>query len=156
MKTWQELHYNEGYLGEDWFKDWFVIASRNRDSRILDQSNFESILESMGGESDTVQIIRSGHWACGWIELLLVNPTNIDKVEHAEWIHFELSKYPVFDENNYYRMEADYAIELWKELPLKERIELCVKASLSIFAARSTTPPQDDCGKIWEYLTCDA
>lgn len=156
MKTWKELHYDEGYLGEDWFQNWFVLTGRNRDSRILDQSNFESILKYMGGESDNVQVIRSRHWACGWIELILVNPIDTDKVELANNVLSELSKYPVFDEDNYYRMEADYAIELWKELPLKERIELCVKANLSIFASRSAIPPQDDNGRIWEYLTCDA
>lgn len=156
MKTWKELHYDDGYLGEDWFKDWFVLIGRNRDSRILEQSNFESILKYMGGESDNVQIIRSGHWACGWIELLLVNPIDADNVELANDIQSKLTKYPVFDENDYYKRESEYAIELWKELPLRERLELCKKAGLSIFASRHNTVPQEDTGRIYEYLTCDA
>ena len=156
MKTWKELHLDEGYLGEDWFKDWFVLYGRNRDSRILEQSNFESILKYMGGESDNVQIIRSGHWACGWIEFLLVNPIDTDKIELAENVGIELAKYPVFDDSDYYSHESEYAIELWRDIPIKERITLCIKAGVSIFAARREYIPEEDNGTIYEHLTCDA
>jgi hypothetical protein len=53
----------------------------------------------MGGESSNVQVHRFGHWACGWFELILINPVNKDIVKKAEDIMSALSDYPVVDED---------------------------------------------------------
>lgn len=99
-----------GSADESWQE--FVVLSvyRNRDSNILDESNFECALDTLGGESDDVQVHRFGHWGCGWFELLLVNP-NSNKIEDAYKIQTALQNYPVLDESDY----SDRQWELYTE-----------------------------------------
>ena len=73
------------YLGSEEGFDWFLVFSQNRDSDCLERSNFRSALRLLGGESDNVNVIRHGHWACGWIEYLIVNPKS-EEVKIAEEI----------------------------------------------------------------------
>jgi hypothetical protein len=88
------------YIGEDYF-DYYVVYSRNRDSNVLEQSNFEAALKLLGGEcEDKVIIIRSGHWGCGWLELLLVHKDD-SHVAIAENIHEQLESYPVLNDIDY-------------------------------------------------------
>ena len=82
--------------------------SRNRDSEILDESNFEAALEMLGGESDDVQINRYGHWACGWFEVIQVNPKRIDLIKKCIEIKELLDKYPVLDDSDYFERENEY------------------------------------------------
>jgi len=50
----------------------FVFLGRHRESDLLTESNFECGLKAIGGESDTVKIVRESHESgkprriCGW------------------------------------------------------------------------------------------
>ncbi|MDO8643923.1 MAG: hypothetical protein Q7S00_03010, partial [bacterium] len=90
------------------FPGWYGVVFRNRDSELLDESNFESALKELGGESENVQIFRFGHWACGWWEVLGVRD---DKIPGAEDIEKRLAQYPVLDEDEYSRRESDATYE---------------------------------------------
>ena len=97
--------------------DYLVFLSRSRDSGILDESNWEVALRELGGESDDVQIHRFGHWACGWFEIILINP-NSDKIDEAQELADSLESYPILDESDFSQREYDAAIELgytWSE-----------------------------------------
>lgn len=85
-----------------------VVLSRSRDSEILDESNFESALDMLGGESKNVKVERFGHWACGWFELILVDPKSKKHLKIAQKIHNELKDYPVLDESDYSEREWEY------------------------------------------------
>lgn len=101
-------------------QDWLVVAGRNRDSKCLERSNFEVLLEDLGGESALVEIHRFGHWACGWFELLLAHPIFHDKL--CEWKE-ALELYHVADDEHYCRMEMEEANEVWERCyDWKERI----------------------------------
>jgi hypothetical protein len=83
-------------------------VGRNRDSELLDESNFEAALEMLGGESKSVvEVHRFGHWGCGWFELILVNPKAIKKLKIAYEVTELLNHYPVLDDSDYYEREAD-------------------------------------------------
>jgi hypothetical protein len=71
------------------------------------ESNFESALEMLGGESKSVRVDRFGHWACGWFELILVNPKNEAKLTKAYEIRKLLDEYPVLDDTDYYERENE-------------------------------------------------
>lgn len=89
-------------------QDWLVIpCSRNRDSGALDESNFRVALESLGGESDDVQVHRFGHWACGWFEIIIVNPARENAVDKAEGIEAALANYPVLSDEDYSALEFE-------------------------------------------------
>lgn len=98
-----------GPTEEEWC-DFVVLIGQNRDSDILTQSNFRCALERLGGESKNVVVNRFGHWACGWIELILVNP-NSKKIQKAYDIYKSLQKYPVLDDGDFSEAENEYRSE---------------------------------------------
>jgi hypothetical protein len=102
------------YAGDLPDPNWLCLMSRNRDSDLLVESNWECALKILGGESDTVQISRTGHWACGWIEWLSVlkgSPaqTIAEKIEH------DIDQYPVLDEDHFSELEHEEASRIWLE-----------------------------------------
>lgn len=53
--------------------EWFVVGFRSRDTTER-TTRFNYKLKRMGGESETVEVHRFGHWACGWFEIILKAP----------------------------------------------------------------------------------
>lgn len=89
--------------------DWFVVpVSRNRDSEILEESNFDAALKILGGESATVEVHRFGHWGPGWFEIILVHP---DREKDVQEIQDGLEDYPVLDEDGYSEREHEENLE---------------------------------------------
>ena len=131
-------------------EDWLVCpCGRNRDSQILERCNFDACLEILGGESDTVEVHRFGHWAVGWFEVILVSPTRSAEVEEIER---SLADYPILDEDKYSDQEWTEVAEYWASLRVADRVELCQRFGVSIFAARRDDVPGDDCGAMHQYL----
>jgi hypothetical protein len=94
-------------------EEWLVIpCGHNRDSDCLTESNFYSALSMLGGESETVEIHRFGHWGPGWFEILLVDP-NSPAATIAQQIEDSLEGYPVLDEDDYCCRENEAACETW-------------------------------------------
>lgn len=139
------------YIGEDW-PEWFVFLGQHRDSDTLTRSNFECGLARLGGESETVQVIREGHWAVGWVEWIGIHESAADKLDAAEIMLGKLKDYPVLDDDHFSDLEWKEADEQWKRLSVSERVDLCREAGASIFAARRDYPPADDSGYIFEAL----
>lgn len=124
MKTYAEFrptgHDCKG-LGLDDRQDWLVVpCPRNRDSDCLQESNFRSALRMLGGESDTVERYSFGHWACGWFEIILVQP-GTDSERIATEIETSLEHYPVLDENDWSDLEHETAQQVWRECYTEER-----------------------------------
>lgn len=111
------------YIGQS-FEDsqLLVLLARHRDSDCLSESNFAVALGALGGESETVQIIRIGHWAVGWIEYLCVLAGSPAEVI-AQDIENALSDYPVLDETDLSEREQACANELWSSWPVSWRLE---------------------------------
>lgn len=124
--------------------DFLVLLGRNRDSDILTEVNFEVALEILGGESDTVQVHRFGHWACGWFELLLVHPSR--EIE-AQAIEDDIEHYPILDEDKYYLACEEARTEYWNECSISERVDMCRNAGISIFSARLNYCPDRSSGE---------
>jgi hypothetical protein len=90
------------YAGKD-LSAFVAVVSQNRDSDSLDKSNFRVALMRLGGESATVQVHRFDHWACGWVENLLIDPTNATAVLEAARIAADMERYPVLDDDDHAR-----------------------------------------------------
>lgn len=131
------------------FSDVYVVVTRSRDSSTLEESNWRSALKRLGGESETVQIYRFGHWACGWWEALCVTGASIPV---GEEIYQELEQYPVVDEADWSMLEFDNAVEAWEHSSISEKVRLCQKHNISVFAARRTEFPEDPTGSLVAYL----
>ena len=137
MQTWKEYMNTGGPSGFDGFSNYmgghehenmYVLYGRNRDSDTLENSNFETILASLGGESESVWIESFNHWACGWIELILISPDFPGKVKEAEAVLERLSDYPVFDEEHFSQKEFEEMVEGYHSFYRKRIIEAIEEA----------------------------
>jgi hypothetical protein len=128
----------------------YVIYSHNRDSSILEETNFKAILEDLGGEGDLVRVIRHGHWACGWIEYITVDDTAPEALlDQCVDITRALAGYPVYSDDLYSEAQWAAIAEHWKQSILRDRVDYCRDAGISIFAARRDCMPEG----IWEVLS---
>jgi hypothetical protein len=136
-------------------QEWLVApCGQNRDSEALTRSNYETQLaelEKLDPEWETFEEHRFGHWGPGWFEIVIVKPES-----PAHYAALEIAKsmedYPVLDEDDFCQKESDEAQETWEFYSMRDRIELCSEAGVSIFAARRDCPPHDDQGYIQERL----
>lgn len=99
---------------EDERESWALMpVARNRDSNVLDNCNFDEFLEGLGGESDTVEVHRFGHWGCGWFEIIIVDPNDDAAINKAYEMAGALQDYPVLNEEKLSEMELEEAGESW-------------------------------------------
>lgn len=124
------------YMGDDLSDLLRAPVSRTRDSDLLDESNFATALDLLGGESDTVRVHRFGHWACGWYELLLIDPRDTVAVGIAEKLADRLASYPVLNEDHFSDLEWSTATRYWDDMSLRDRIDALARSGGSIFSAR--------------------
>jgi len=136
--------------------DSFYIApcSQSRDSSILEKVNFET----MGGrvlaasQHDETEIHRFGHWACGWYEMLLIHPDDIPALIVAAELSAALADYPSLNDEAYSMAEIEAAAEYWSRCRVSDRVEICQRCGISVFAARRDEMPEDSTGELVSYL----
>ena len=117
------LDSTSNYMGKTPEANLLVLLGRNRESDLLSESNWETALKRLGGESETVVIHRFGHWLCGWLEYLCVEE-NTKAHELALEMEKEMEAYPVLDEEDWSEREDEAAQKAWKEwYDNKERLE---------------------------------
>ena len=121
-KSFRPTEFDAPGLGLDDRQDWLVLpVGRNRDSDPLPKSNFYAALERMGGESETVEVHRFGHWACGWIENVIIHPS---RATEGEAIAAALDYYPILDDEDFRERERVCANATWRQCyNTEERIE---------------------------------
>lgn len=137
--------------------DAFLIApvSQTRDSGCLERSNWTVVTSAVLAVSTHEQtaIHRFGHWACGWYELLLIHPDDEAALREAEEFEAALENYPVADDEHLSALEWQEACDYWERASVRERVELCAAADISIFAARRDELPDDPTGALLQQLT---
>lgn len=141
----------DSYWGAEW-PDYFIFLSQHRDSDALSRSNFECGLEALGGESETVQVVRERHWAVGFVEWIAIHESDERALELAEEILCGLSDYPVLNEEHFYALEYSEAEQYWESMSVRERMDYCERAEISIFSARRDYLPEDSSGFLLELL----
>lgn len=93
--------------------NWIVAdITRNRDSGPLHRSNFKIYLQELGGESDTVEVHRFGHWGRGWYEIIIYRPGS-EAEKKAYDLDRALANYPILDENDHSETCWEEFIETW-------------------------------------------
>ena len=112
MKKWSR---SENYIGETYY-DYYVLLIHTRDSGLVEESNFQSALKMLNGESDTVKVIRSSHWLCGWIEIILIHESDKVSVDKGFEIEKSLESYPIFNEEDFYERESEKRDEYIEEI----------------------------------------
>lgn len=120
MKTFDQYHKDCGsccYWGDR--GTWLLCITRTRDSDSLELSNFEVMHQTLTSQDTPgkldkhVAIERENHWLCGWVEHVLLDPSNAKLVDIAEKMQKQLEAYPVLDEMHWSNLECqqyeDYA-----------------------------------------------
>jgi len=150
-KNWTPTSFDPRGHGLPGRQDWLVApVMRIRDSGCRAESNFAVLLAALGGESDTVEVHRFGHWGPGWFEIILIDPLDTARVKEAEDAESALACYPVLDDMDLSTRESERAHDAWMHMRLKDRIYVCQRFRVSIFAARHDEVP--DCSEIEDYL----
>lgn len=102
----------DSYFGAEW-PDYFSAGGQHRDSDCLTRSNFACTLKALGGESETVIVVRESHWAVGWVEWLAIHKDDEKALREADAIHVDLEDYPVVDEDHWSELEQEEANGVW-------------------------------------------
>ena len=138
----------------------YCIVTKNRESSLLEQSNFARITEDLIADAERlgeepsdgefwVYTWSARHWACGWVEYVMVRkdaPASL--LEIAGEIVGDLEGYPVYDESHYSDLQCEEIAQYWERCGTRERMEWCRDAGVSIFAARSANVPEF----VWDEL----
>ncbi len=123
----------------------YVVATRNRDSQLLDESNWDATraalmragAEILQDDEGDVYDFRAHHWACGWVEYLIVRPEAPEPVKAAAAdCIIARDAYPILDEDDYSKRQCEAQFDYWRGMLLQDRVELCRENGDSIFAAR--------------------
>jgi hypothetical protein len=107
------------YYGETW-EGHYVFLWQTRDSDALARSNFTCALEQIG---KGIAVSHERHWACGWIETILIPEDNYNALRVADEIMRKLEDYPVLNEDHFSQLEyeeQDY--EDWRKEDLEEAL----------------------------------
>ncbi len=123
------------YVGAVWPAT-YVFLGQNRDSDAITRSNFRVALKRLGGESETVQVVRESHWACGWVEWIAIHQDDEKAVTLANEMLKSIEDYPVLDESDWSDLEYTEAMEFWDSMSLSMKVDYCRDAKVSVFAAR--------------------
>lgn len=111
------------------YQEWLVAGGHNRDSDDLGESNWHATLDCLReidpGSVDHY-VVSFGHWACGWVEIVLVRPDSAAAKE-AERIESALLDYPVLDDSDFSEREMASAMS---------DIEDCLRGVYNVTAAQ--------------------
>lgn len=103
------------YAGETWPDYYSAGVGQSRDSDALERSNFATMLQLLGGESETVIVVRESHWAVGWIEWIAIHDSDTAALAIADEAKGRLEDYPVLNEDDFSEREMEEANEIWRE-----------------------------------------
>ena len=101
------------YCGEIWPGYYSAGVGQSRDSDALERANFDAMLKAIGGESETVTVVRESHWAVGWVEWIAIHTDDGAALQIADQIKGDLADYPVVDESLWSEYEDNDCSETW-------------------------------------------
>lgn len=110
LKRWE---HPADYFGAVWPDYYSAGVGQSRDSDVLERANFVAMLKALGGESDTVIVVRELHWAVGWVEWIAIHADDDKALTLADEIKGDLDDYPIVDESLFSEMEMEEANEVW-------------------------------------------
>jgi hypothetical protein len=103
------------YFGAEWPEYYSSGVGRSRDSDCLEESNFHSMLAALGGESETVQVVRENHWAVGWVEWIAIHESDEQALRAADRQQERLEGYPILNEDDFSEREYEECRRVWAD-----------------------------------------
>jgi hypothetical protein len=112
IQRWARL---ANYAGETWHGYYSAGIGQSRDSSDLEASNFAAMLKLLGGESETVIVVRESHWAVGWVEWIAIHESDDAALAIADETLDRLESYSVLDEDDFSQREQETADTIWRD-----------------------------------------
>jgi hypothetical protein len=129
------------YAGASWPEYFSSGVGQSRDSDALERANFQAMLTLLGGESETVIVVRESHWAVGWVEWIAIHDTDTKTLKIADDAMGRLGDYPVLDDELFSRIEDDECSEVWLNCyDTKERANYLRKHVGKVYPLSGETP----------------
>lgn len=111
------------YFGAEWPEYYSAGVGRSRDSDCGEESNFHAMLQGLGGESATVQVVRESHFLCGWVEWIAIHESDEKALRAADAMKASLEDYPILDEEDHSRREWEECERVWSDCyTVRERV----------------------------------
>lgn len=133
-------------------QDWLVgPVTTDRDAGCLQRSNWAVVTEDIAKadpEGEDHECHSFNHWACGWLEIVIVRPGSKAHECAAEW-ECALADYPVASDSHFSDLETNEAVEYWRTMSVSGRVRYLHKAGLSGRRWAAKYPPEE----CFEYLT---
>jgi hypothetical protein len=107
----QKWESGESYMGDD-LSDYYVVVGKNRDSGILEESNWDYVIKTF--DEKDILIAHFNHWLCGWVEQILIKDDNYLTLEKAE--NMLDRDVPYLDESDYYERISERAGTLAEDI----------------------------------------
>lgn len=110
-----------------------LLYTKTRDSSLLEESNFEMIYDALLnlGDDEAVYEWRADHWACGWVDYLMLKQNAPEAMlRRAYKIFDDLEGYPVFNEDDYSQRRYNAAVDCWRDMSNDERAYMCDEAGI--------------------------
>ena len=84
-------------------------VTKHRDSEAIERANFDSAYDQLteAFSVGVVEVVRFGHWAVGWFEILTYNTGVNGLAEAVANIIKRLDEYPILDEDLWSQYEWD-------------------------------------------------
>ena len=102
MQTLLEHHGRNGlYFGDH--GHYLVVTTTHRDADPMTASNWLAFCRTVEQYCpDGMPLIeRSSHWACGWVDYLLIDPEDTECIVAVEKLYTRLESYPILDDELY-------------------------------------------------------
>jgi hypothetical protein len=126
------------YMGAEW-EDYFGSGfGRSRDSKTLEESNFDVVQTKLAelpewvppdveeGDEEPIsrQVIRESHWAVGWVEWICIHESDAAALELCSRLVERVEGYPSLDDEHWSKLQSEAAESTWKNCyNEKERIK---------------------------------
>ncbi len=124
IQRWRMPH---DYFGAHWNDYYSSGVGQSRDSDALERSNFTAMLALLGGESDTVTIVRESHWAVGWVEWIAIHESDSQALTIANEAMARLADYPVLDEEAWSELEWNEAADYWDSMSPRSKVQYAME-----------------------------
>lgn len=111
------------YWGPRWDGYFVAPVTRNRDSSLLELSNWGSQWDALKGLRKDVPgedvsspcIVSENHWAVGWVEWVAIHESNAEALREADEMAAALESYPILDEESHSRAEWEAYANEWED-----------------------------------------
>lgn len=146
------------YVGARWPEYYVAPVTRNRDSDILTESNWDAQWKALSalakdtpdGEETSPCIVSENHWAVGWVEWVAIHESNAEALKEADELAASLESYPILDEEEHSNREWEAYTREWEDRTTRRDFTRMLREVFGLCDAAADKLEDGDPGKLRE------